>query len=738
MAEVDSKRKRFDHLFEEARQLVHFVKECSSEKFLMRDIEDAEAMLQECLEAYHEVIDSLDPDSQKLFRINVGDKVMKLNKELTDFVAIKKPPTPIGLQRRKSATALDMKKCIPGTTGMATANMTKISSRCLDSLLKLPSTKKISDDTLAFNPVELSPRSRTSFLRLPLSRLKDLTEEALLSKRAELFRQDTEEAMALAQKALEASSTCLRDYFSSIKPSELSSRIKVTFDAYANEKGLLERKQVQTAFLEMGRRLKEDEIDVLMDEFDADNNGAYDLPEFEHMIRHLIGTKCPVSSLLWCLHLFDARFRGAMGTESGGGSWCVYVSFLGVAGLGEVKVPCKAKDSIRHLLIKAKERARMMLPENTDASLIEAADSLIERSGAILFQGDSVSEVLSNGDRVTAISPLIPRDAVEQQMTERARSTRGRSKKSSRRQRTPSTSPEDSGTSHSGTSRSRYRTTHGTEEFLRGTDRPATGIPAAGSMNYKQWQTKGHDDSYETSSAGSENSPPQDAKRQSVVTRTPGDGSVSFSVVMPPPSIRMDDKSRMRDSRRDSYTDSSLINTTQEGVKHIDDLRRLKGGQKTIVYLGHDTGCPSFYREVVVKLMPGNSAGDVLYRWKQEMRTVASLRHPNIVTYFDMGQDNDGSQYLVMEVVPGTDLQQILDTQGYLSEDQTISIVIGVLHALVTAHSAGIVHRDIKPSNIIVVLSTLHIKLIDFGLAKQMDNASLISRIYTPMYFSLA
>ena len=44
-----------------------------------------------------------------------------------------------------------------------------------------------------------------------------------------------------------------------------------------------------------------------------------------------------------------------MGTESGGGSWCVYVSFLGVAGLGEVKVPCKAKDSIRHLLIKVSQ-----------------------------------------------------------------------------------------------------------------------------------------------------------------------------------------------------------------------------------------------------------------------------------------------------------------------------------------------------------------------------------------------
>eukprot|EP00960_Hanusia_phi_P076717 768602-Hanusia_phi.AAC.2 len=136
-------------------------------------------MVQECLEAYHEVIDSLDPDAQKLFRIKIGDKVMKLNKELNDFVATKKT-TPVGLHRRKSATALDMKKCIPGGGGLATADVKKISQRCLDSLLKLPSTKKISEDTLAFDPVELSPRSRTSFLRLPLSRLKDLNEEALV------------------------------------------------------------------------------------------------------------------------------------------------------------------------------------------------------------------------------------------------------------------------------------------------------------------------------------------------------------------------------------------------------------------------------------------------------------------------------------------------------------------------------------------------------------------------------
>jgi len=74
--------------------------------------------------------------------------------------------------------------------------------------------------------------------------------------------------------------------------------------------------------------------------------------------------------------------------------------------------------------------------------------------------------------------------------------------------------------------------------------------------------------------------------------------------------------------------------------------------------------------------------------------------------------------------------------QGYLSEEQTATIGIALLHALVTAHAAGVLHRDIKPANIMVVLSTLSVKVIDFGLAKQLDNASLISRMYTPMYFS--
>ena len=85
-------------------------------------------------------------------------------------------------------------------------------------------------------------------------------------------------------------------------------------------------------------------------------------------------------------------------------AWCIYVSFLECSEIGQVKVPCKPHDTIRHLIIKAKERAKMMAPETLNTAVIDATDALVELNGAVLFQGDSVSEVLANGDHVKAIS----------------------------------------------------------------------------------------------------------------------------------------------------------------------------------------------------------------------------------------------------------------------------------------------------------------------------------------------
>jgi len=69
-----------------------------------------------------------------------------------------------------------------------------------------------------------------------------------------------------------------------------------------------------------------------------------------------------------------------------GDAWCIYVSFLECPEIGQVKVPCKPHDTVRHLIIKAKERARMMAPETLNTMHIDAADALVELSGAVLFQ----------------------------------------------------------------------------------------------------------------------------------------------------------------------------------------------------------------------------------------------------------------------------------------------------------------------------------------------------------------
>ena len=474
----------------------------------------------------------------------------------------------------------------------------------------------------------------------------------------------------------------------------------------------------------------------------------------------------------------DSMPPATMAPSGPDSAWCIYVSFLECSEIGQVKVPCKPHDTIRHLIIKAKERAKMMAPETLNTAVIDATDALVELNGAVLFQGDSVSEVLANGDHVKAISPTLSRDQVETELARTAKSGRSkvsakerasRAKSTKHRDRTPSTSPEDSISSRQGSERgsSRHYASLGASE------------PAAGSLNYKAWQTRGDDSLHsdespdaKTGGRGGGATPAQASHSgahtplKSSIRRGGGNDSVAFSVTMTPATGALHSTSgwkedggtpaappAMTPGAHSSLTAGATGTTTtpvtalvretlqqsqaQMSVRQrYKEIRRLKGGVKTIVYLAHDTACASFYREVVVKLLPGNAPGDLLYRWKKEMRTVASLRHPGIVTFFDIGEEADGSQFVVMEVVPGSDLQQILDSQGFLSEEQTATIAIGILHALVTAHAAGVLHRDIKPANIMVVLSTLSVKVIDFGLAKQLDNASLISRMYTPMYFS--
>ncbi len=115
-------------------------------------------------------------------------------------------------------------------------------------------------------------------------------------------------------------------------------------------------------------------------------------------------------------------------------------------------------------------------------------------------------------------------------------------------------------------------------------------------------------------------------------------------------------------------------------------------------------------------------------RFADEGRLVRQIFHPNIVEIFDQGITEDGSLFLVMELLCGQDLDEILGERQRLSLSQTQDILSQIGSALHAVHQVGIVHRDIKPRNIFLLKSaaggfdeSLRVKVIDFGLAKFLE-----------------
>lgn len=103
-------------------------------------------------------------------------------------------------------------------------------------------------------------------------------------------------------------------------------------------------------------------------------------------------------------------------------------------------------------------------------------------------------------------------------------------------------------------------------------------------------------------------------------------------------------------------------------------------------------------------------------RFAREGQLLSTLRHPNIVKVFDVGESIDGELYMVMEVLEGMPLDELIKKRGGLAEASISTIAREVLSALAAAHDAGVVHRDIKPENVFITKSRA-IKLLDFGVA---------------------
>src|SRR5262249_6210873 len=153
-------------------------------------------------------------------------------------------------------------------------------------------------------------------------------------------------------------------------------------------------------------------------------------------------------------------------------------------------------------------------------------------------------------------------------------------------------------------------------------------------------------------------------------------------------------------------------------------VRIVGQGAMSVVYEALDT---RLGRRVAVKVLnvplplPPGDREEMVARLDREARVIGALSHPNVVTIFDVGEQN-GIHYLVMEFLDGETLHHRLDRDGPLSVAEAGGILEQIADGLDVVHAAGVVHRDIKPSNVMLLPADgagfPRVKLLDFGVAR--------------------
>jgi serine/threonine protein kinase len=153
------------------------------------------------------------------------------------------------------------------------------------------------------------------------------------------------------------------------------------------------------------------------------------------------------------------------------------------------------------------------------------------------------------------------------------------------------------------------------------------------------------------------------------------------------------------------------------------------------VYRGFD---PNVNRPIAIKVSTRESDPEHLSRFRNEASAAGNLRHENIVTVYDYG-DDDGVPYLVMELLDGRDLHHIMRDGPKMSVLEKMQVMSQVGEGLRCAHLNGVVHRDIKPANV-MALTDGTVKILDFGIARMTGEVSRLTQsgylVGTPLYMS--
>ncbi len=166
-------------------------------------------------------------------------------------------------------------------------------------------------------------------------------------------------------------------------------------------------------------------------------------------------------------------------------------------------------------------------------------------------------------------------------------------------------------------------------------------------------------------------------------------------------------------------------------------IKQLGKGGMSLVFLAKDE---KLERDVAIKIMISSMIDDssLRKRFLREAKTVASLRHSNIVAVHDVGETKNKNHYFVMEYLSGGSLKDKITKEGFTPED-ALFITKEIAKALSYAHKKGFVHRDIKPANIMFREDGQPV-LTDFGIAKALDSNTKLTRtgtsVGTPYYMS--
>lgn len=150
-------------------------------------------------------------------------------------------------------------------------------------------------------------------------------------------------------------------------------------------------------------------------------------------------------------------------------------------------------------------------------------------------------------------------------------------------------------------------------------------------------------------------------------------------------------------------------------------IKLIGGGGMSNVYLAHDM---ILNRDVAIKILRYDftTEEEMHRRFQREALSATSLTHPNIVSIYDVGED-DNMHYIVMEYIEGKTLKQYIQEFSPLSPARSVHIMKQLTSAIAHAHENGIIHRDIKPQNILMDLEG-NVKITDFGIATTLSATS--------------